>query len=120
MASVFCDYLYYLFDRDFFSLYLNNNSVILKTLRTNNLPPKVTMLNQVYQLFDIFVEYCSSLMPSFIELSCMRDIIQDQCPICQFGNDMRKAVYHKRGNHTVTLDEKRVKIRYHLRSSPLG
>ena len=30
------------------------------------------------------------------------------------------AVYHKRGNHTVTLYEKRVKIRYHLRGSPLG
>ena len=24
------------------------------------------------------------------------------------------AVYHKRGNHTVTLYEKRAKIRYHL------
>ena len=30
------------------------------------------------------------------------------------------AVYHKRGNHTVTLYEKRVKIWYHLRGSPLG
>ena len=30
------------------------------------------------------------------------------------------AVYHKRGNHTVTLYEKRVEIRYHLRGSPLG
>ena len=31
-----------------------------------------------------------------------------------------RAVYHKRGNHTVTLYEERVKIRYHLRGSPLG
>ena len=30
------------------------------------------------------------------------------------------AVYHKRGNHNVTLYEKRVKIRYHLHGSPLG
>ena len=30
------------------------------------------------------------------------------------------AVYHKRGNHSVTLYEKRLKIRYHLRGSPLG
>ena len=30
------------------------------------------------------------------------------------------AVYHKRGNHTVTLYEKRVKMRYYLRGSPLG
>ena len=34
--------------------------------------------------------------------------------------DVFVAVYHKRGNHTVTLYEKRVKIRYHLRGSPLG
>ena len=30
------------------------------------------------------------------------------------------AVYHLRGNHTVTLYEKREKIRYHLRVWPLG
>ena len=31
-----------------------------------------------------------------------------------------RAVYHLRGNHTVTLYEKREKIRYHLRVWPLG
>ena len=30
------------------------------------------------------------------------------------------AVYHLRGNHAVTLYEKREKIRYHLRVWPLG
>ena len=30
------------------------------------------------------------------------------------------AVYHKRGNHTETLYEKGLKIRYLLRGSPLG
>ena len=34
--------------------------------------------------------------------------------------DISRAVYHKRGNHTVTLYEKRLKIRYHLCGSPLG
>ena len=33
---------------------------------------------------------------------------------------MYRAVYHLRGNHTVTLYEKREKIRYHLRVWPLG
>ena len=36
------------------------------------------------------------------------------------ADSIRACVYHKRGNHTVTLYEKRVKIRYNLRGSPLG
>ena len=35
-------------------------------------------------------------------------------------HDVMKAVYHLRGNHTVTLYEMRGKIRYHLRVWPLG
>ena len=38
----------------------------------------------------------------------------------KIASDVNPAVYHKRGNHTVTLYEKRVKIRYHLHGSHLG
>ena len=47
----------------------------------------------------------------------------DRCQMMVLLNWLFKcnvAVYHLRGNHTVTLYEKREKIRYHLRVWPLG
>ena len=59
----------------------------------------------------IGLHYCIALVFNSFYVYQISDTVQY---IISIGQEIM-AVYHLRGNHTVTLYEKRGKIRYHLR-----